>query len=112
MADPRDLPFRERAEAVLARLERAIDDLSDAFDIDSLRAGNVITLTFESGRRIVVNTQEANEEIWVAARSGGFHYRWDPTTSQWQDTRGGEELRVALGRLLGEEIGTTPTLAL
>jgi CyaY protein len=117
MADPRAAggeagAFRERAEATLARLERAIDDLADDFDIDVLRAGNVVTLTFETGHKIIVNTQEAAGEIWVAARSGGFHYRWDEAASQWRDTRSSEDLRVALGRLVGDETGTTPTLAL
>jgi CyaY protein len=109
MADP---AYRERAEAVLTRFERAIDDLSEDFDIDVLRSGNVVTLTFESGHKMVVNTQEAVEEIWVAARSGGFHYRWDATASLWRDTRSSEELRAALGRLIGDEIGTPPALAL
>jgi CyaY protein len=104
-----DSAYRERAEAVLTRLERAVDGLSDDFDIDVLRAGNVVTLTFESGHKMVVNTQEAVEEIWVAARSGGFHYRWDAVASQWRDTRSQEDLRAALERLVGDEIGTPPT---
>ena len=107
-----DPSYAARAESLLARLETAVDGLADAFDIDVLRSGNVITLTFENDHRIVVNTQEAAAEIWVAARSGGFHYRWDDPAQRWTDTRTGEDLRIAVARLIGEETGTTPTLAL
>ena len=113
MSDPvPGVSFAHRAEAVMARLEAAVDGLADDFDIDVLRAGNVLTLTFENGHRIVVNTQEAAHEIWVAARSGGFHYRWNEATSRWTDTRSDDDLRVALARLIGAETGSTPTLNL
>ncbi len=103
-------PFLARAEDVLARLEAAIDRLADDVDIDVLRAGNVITLTFENGQRLVVNIQEAAQEIWVAARSGGFHFRFDEAADAWVDTRTGEHLRVALARLIGAESGIVPKL--
>jgi CyaY protein len=104
--------FTERAEAFLARLESAVDDLADDVDIDVLRAGNVLTFAFENGHRIVVNTQEAASEIWVAARSGGFHYRWDDGTARWLDTRSRDDLVATLARLIEAETGFAPTLAL
>jgi CyaY protein len=109
MSDP---AFMERAEALLSRLEAAVDRLADDFDIDVLRTGNVVTLTFENGHRMVVNTQEAAGEIWVAARSGGFHYRWDDAAARWNDTRSDDDLRIALARLIGAETGSTPVLDL
>ena len=120
MGDPRDdalgsddhLSFADRAERLLARIEAAVDRVAEDFDIDVLRAGNVVTLTFDNGHRIIVNTQEAAGEIWVAARSGGFHYRWSATNRRWNDTRSGDDLRVALARLLEAEIGTAPALDL
>ncbi len=104
--------FADRAEGLFARLESAVDLLADEFDIDVQRAGNVITLTFENDHRILVNTQEAAGEIWVAARSGGFHYRWSDATSRWSDTRSEEDLGVALARLIGAETGATLSLAI
>jgi CyaY protein len=104
--------YADRAEHLLARFETAVDGLADDFDIDVLRTGNVITLTFENGHRIVVNTQEAASEIWVAARSGGFHYRWDDAAGRWTDTRSSEDFHVAVARLIGDEIGAAPTLAI
>lgn len=107
-ASPAD--FAARAEGLLAAMERAIDGISDDLDIDLLRAGNVVTLAFENGHRIVVNSQEAAQEIWVAARSGGFHYRWDAPASAWMDTRSQDDLRIVLSRLIEIETGIAPTL--
>ena len=104
--------FADRFEAVLSHLESAIDRLSGEIDIDALRAGQVLTLTFENEHRIIINSQEASQEIWVAARSGGFHFRWNDVTGQWADTRSGEDLRVALARLIEIETGVAPTLRL
>ncbi len=104
--------FTARAERLLANLEAGIDRVGDDLDIDVLRAGNVITLAFENGHRIVVNSQEAAEEIWLAARSGGFHYRWNDATQIWCDTRSGEDLRVVLSRLIQIEVGVAPALGL
>ncbi len=104
--------FRARAERLLSDLESAVDRLADDFDIDVLRAGNVVTLAFENGHRVIVNTQEAASEIWLAARSGGFHFRRDDVSGRWSDTRSGEDLRLVLARLIGIEVGVTPTLAI
>ena len=99
-----------RTDALLATLENAVDQVADDLDIDLLRTGNVITLAFENGHRIIVNSQEAMQEIWVAARSGGFHYRHDDATGHWLDTRSGEDLRIVLSRLIEIETGVASTL--
>ncbi len=104
--------FADRIEALLSNIEATIDRLSSEIDIDALRAGNVLTLTFENEHRIIINSQEAAQEVWVAARSGGFHFRLNDATKRWSDTRSGEDLRVALGRLIEIETGVAPTLQL
>ena len=102
--------FVDRAEALLGRLESAIDRLADDLDIDVLRAGNVITLEFDNGHRIIINSQEAAEEVWVAARCGGFHYRWRDDVARWTDTRSDDDLNLALSKLIAIETGVTPAL--
>ena len=92
-----DQEFLAQADRTLARIEDAVDAL-DA-DIDAGRSGNVLDFTLPDGSKIIVNTQAPLHEIWVAARSGGFHYRWDG--ARWCDTRSGEELFAALSRLFG-----------
>jgi CyaY protein len=93
--------FIERAEATLRAIETAVDGV-DA-DLDCTRAGGVLTLELDNGSRIVVNTQMPTRQIWVAARSGGFHYGFDG--QRWRDTRDGSELFAALSRLVSSQGG-------
>lgn len=102
--------FLDRVEALLSSIEAAIDRCSDAIDIDALRVGNIVTLTFGNAHRIIINSQEAAQEVWVAARSGGFHFRWDDATNRWDDTRSREDLRVTLTRLIEDETGVVLVL--
>lgn len=90
------------ADAVMRRIEEGLDAAEGDLDYE-LAAGGVLEITCAEGSKIVVNRQAAAREIWVAARSGGFHYRWDG--AQWRDTRSGEALFAALERLLAEQGG-------
>ncbi len=77
--------------------------------VDFERAGGgVMEIEFDDGSVIVVNKQAAAQEIWVAAKSGGFHYRWDGAS--WRDSRSGEELYAALSRLATAQSGTSVEL--
>lgn len=96
-----DSEFLERAEAVLRRLEGAIDAADS--DIEVTRAGNVLTLELPDGSRVVVNSQAPMRQIWVAARLGAHHYAW--VEGIWRDTRDGSELFAALSRLLSAQGG-------
>ncbi|RCS56592.1 iron donor protein CyaY [Parvibium lacunae] len=85
----------------LALAERTLRDIEDkadhaAADIDPQRSGNVLTLEDEQGDKWVINIQAPMQEIWLATKEGAYHYRYDPHTSNWLDTRGGESL---FGRL-------------
>lgn len=88
--------YHERADAALTQIEARLE----AADIDVERAaGGILEVELDDGGKIIVNKQAAAQEIWVAARSGGFHYRWDGAS--WVDTRSGEELHGAMARLAG-----------
>jgi CyaY protein len=92
--------FIGAADATLDKIGLALDAALETSDSDlawSLRDG-VLTIECEDGSRIIVNRHVPNREIWVAARSGGFHFR--ATDGQWRDTRGDDELAVALQKLL------------
>ena len=88
-------------DAIESNLERLVDSID--LDLDIERQGNVLTLTFADDSKIIVNSHEAAREIWVAARSGGFHYRQDG--AQWVDGRNGDELFAALSRLVSAQSG-------
>ena len=83
-----DLEFLEHAEALLKAVEQncdLINDQSDA-DIDNQRVGSMITLTFANKSQIIVNSQKPLQEVWLAARSGGYHFRF--SNASWMDTKG------------------------
>ena len=93
--------FHTRVEAVFAAIESALD--ADGPDIDSEISGGILTLTFENDSKVIVNRQTFNREIWVAAKSGGFHFRFDGAA--WRDTRSDEPLESLLARVIFEQSG-------
>ena len=93
--------------AIESALERAADD-SD-LDVECSRSGNVLDIEFiDNGSKIIINSQAPMQEIWVAARSGGFHYRRE--NGRWLNTRDGSELFAALSKMVGEQGGADLTL--
>lgn len=96
--------FNDRVDQAMARIQNALDS-SDA-DLDwEMSGGSVLQITFDNGSKIIVNRQGAAQEIWVAAKSGGYHYRWQD--GAWLDTRDGTDLFDALGRLASEQGSVT-----
>ncbi len=93
-----DLEFMDRAESVLKSIESSCDHFNDQtdVDIDNQRVGGMITLTFENRSQIVVNLQKPLHEIWLAARSGGYHFKYEG--GQWVDTKGQGEFFATLSR--------------
>ncbi|WP_027819322.1 iron donor protein CyaY [Paraburkholderia bannensis] len=100
-----DSDYLSRAEAVLAAVERAVDEAEA--DIELERSGNVLTLEFENRTKIIVNLQPPMKEIWIAAKAGGFHYRF--IDEQWLDTRTGTEFFSALTAYATEQAGEPVT---
>lgn len=95
MTDPE---YLDRAEAALAAIEKCCDRLNETtdVDVDNQRVGGMITITFPNRSQLIVNLQPPLHEIWLAARSGGYHYRHDGTS--WVDTKTGEELFANISR--------------
>ncbi len=93
-----DLEFMDCAELLLRAVERACDSINDSTDadIDNQRVGGMVTLSFADGSQIVVNLQKPLHEIWLAAKSGGFHYR--NVDGLWRDTKTGGEFFDDLSR--------------
>ncbi len=102
-----DKDFNRLADAMLARIEAALE-ASDA-DIDfELGAGGVLEIEFADGSKIIVNRHGVAREIWVAAKAGGFHFRWDGAA--WCDTRDNTELLAKLSTLASQQAGESVTL--
>jgi CyaY protein len=95
--------FEALAGEALRSIERALEQSGVDADVE-LKEGGVLELEFGNGSKIIVNRHGAAQQIWVAARSGGFHFRWDG--SAWRDTRDGAELFAALSKLVSAQSGT------
>jgi CyaY protein len=95
MTDPE---FMDRAEILLQTVEQHCDRINDETDadVDNQRVGGMVTLTFANNSQIIVNLQKPLHEIWMAAKSGGYHYRW--VDGLWQDTKGQGEFFAELER--------------
>lgn len=89
--------FNRLADAALARIETAMDD----GDAECNRSGNMLEVEFGNGQKIVINRHNANQEIWVAAKSGGFHFAW--LDGAWRSRRDGSELFGKLVELFAEQ---------
>jgi CyaY protein len=92
--------FHGAVDAVLARIEASLED-EEELDIDLENA--ILTVTCADGSKVIVNRQTPNREIWVAARSGGFHFTL--REGLWRDTRSGDELFASLSRILASQAG-------
>ena len=91
-----DTEYQAAAERVLAAIERQCDDWlqQGVIDIDANRAGSLVELEFPNGSKIVVNKQPPLQEIWLAARNGGYHFKF--VEGRWRDTRDGVEFFARL----------------
>ena len=100
-----DADYQRETSAMLARIEAAADRWlqQDVIDIDTQRSGGLLELSFPDGSKIIVNTQPPLQELWLAARAGGYHYRW--VDGSWRDTRDGSELIESLSRHASAQAG-------
>lgn len=106
-----DAEYHAKAHALLARIEAQIDAWleGDVVDIDAHRTGGLLELSLPGGGgKIVINTQPPLHEIWLAARSGGYHFKWDG--AQWLD-REGHELLAKLSSSASEQAGRPLTFS-
>ena len=92
---------RKLVDGVFAAIEAALDVAEP--DIDSELSGGILTLEFGNHSKVIVNRQTFNREIWVAARSGGFHFKSHSDT--WIDTKSGEDLYAKLAVLIAAQGG-------
>jgi CyaY protein len=94
--------FERLAGETLQQVERALEESGVDADFE-LKDGGVLELEFADGSKVIVNRHGAAREIWIAARSGGFHFRWDGAA--WRDTRDGGELFAALSQIVSAQGG-------
>jgi CyaY protein len=112
-----DKQFHEQGSYLLHSIELALEAADDELDLDldlERQGGNVINIRFRDKSVIVINTQPPLHEIWVAAKSGGYHYRWAGSMNQplWLDTKTGRELLSDLSQFATAQAGKDISIAL
>lgn len=103
--------FLALADSTLNAIEAALEEATDATDLDveCSRSGNVLEIEcIDSNTKIIVNSQAPMQELWLAAKSGGYHYKYNG--SQWLSTRDGSELYATLSAAVSEQAGVAVVL--
>ena len=97
-----DSQYQQLADQAFRRIEDAFKDV-DAEDVDLERAGDVVTLTFRSGARCVINTQRPTRQIWLAANARAWHFDYDAPSGSWKDDKGRDgDLFAHIARIVGD----------
>jgi len=103
--------FMDLADSTLNAIEAALEQACDdtGLDVECSRSGNVLEIEcIDNGSKIIVNSQAAMQELWIAARSGGFHYKYDG--AHWRNTRDGSDMAEALSEVVSSQGGVAVTL--
>lgn len=98
--------FLLMADACLEQVQNYFEAAfeSDELDVDCKRSGNVLEIEFVvNGSKIIVNSQAPMQEMWMAARAGGYHYKHDGQC--WRNTRDGSEFFETLKALAVQQNG-------
>ena len=100
-----DAEYHRLTSQTLAAIEATLDRWlqEDVIDIDAQRTGGLLELVFPDRSCIVVNTQPPLQELWLASRAGGYHFRHEQ--GRWVDTRDGGEFFAALSREASAQAG-------
>ena len=100
--------FDQLAEDTMLAIEEAID--ACGVDIDYDNVSDILTLEFENRSKIIINKQAPLCQLWVAARSGGFHFDYDAAGQCWRLQGSGEELFDRLSLYCSEQAGSKVAL--
>lgn len=95
--------FHDLVDDVQQAVENIFDD-SD-LDLDLENSGGVLTVRFDNGSQLILSRQAPLRQLWVAARSGGFHFDFDEEEGRWICDTSGEPLGELLARATHEQAG-------
>jgi CyaY protein len=95
--------FHDLVDATQQALEDIFDESSE--DLDQENSAGVLTVKFENGSQLIFSRQEPLRQLWLAARSGGFHFDYDEESGHWMCDKTEEQLGEMLARLVQEQAG-------
>lgn len=99
--------FLHLSNDIFAYIEECLDDVGEDFDCQI--SGNVLTIEHNDGAQIIINRHLAMYELWIAARSGGYHFALKDGI--WYSDRDQNDFFTILSRVLSETAKTEITIA-
>ena len=94
--------YNRCVDELMLQIEESIDN--SALEIDCENSNGILTLTIESnGSQMILSRQTASREVWLAARSGGFHFILKE--SIWRDTKTNDTLGTILQQAVKLQAG-------
>ena len=100
--------FNQRVDDIIESIEDKLDEV-DA-DLDYETAGGILTISFENNTKVILNRQTPLKQIWVATKSGGFHFNYNTEVDAWIKDDDGTELLTALKQYCTDQAGETVDL--
>lgn len=82
-------------------VEAAINDDDAAIDYES--GNDMLTLSFSNKSVAIISRQSAIRQLWLAARSGGFHFDYDAAQKAWVCTTTRQTLGVMLQQICRDQ---------
>ncbi|MET0126215.1 MAG: iron donor protein CyaY [Pseudomonas caspiana] len=95
--------FHDLVDATQQNLEDIFDE--SGLDVDIENSAGVLTIKFENGTQLIFSRQEPLRQLWLAARSGGFHFDYDEEEKRWSCDTSDELLSEMLKRFTLEQAG-------
>jgi CyaY protein len=91
-----DADYNALCDALFARLDEVLEAHPAGLDFEN--NGALAEVAFDDGGKIIINRQPPAREVWIAAKTGGYHFRHQ--NGLWRDTRDGEEFFARLRQCL------------
>ena len=97
--------FYKHYEATLLAIENAVEAAVNEGDVemDYETVNDILTLTCADDSTIIITPQSATSQLWLAARSGGFHF--DLANGRWTCKTDGELLADKLAAICSAQGG-------
>ncbi len=99
--------FSQTYDSTIRELEQKLSSLIDeGMEFDFTRSGDVLTIEFDDGERIVITPQSPMEQLWISANYAGHRFNWSEATNDWVNEKNGEALSAFLATAISSRLGT------
>ena len=100
--------FTQKYDATIRELEQKLSEMIDSgSDFDFTRSGDVLTIEFEDGEKIIITPQSPMEQLWISANYAGHRFNWSEERSDWVHEKSGETLKAFLSKAISQSVGGT-----